>query len=64
MEQLELFPKRVRKKCSTCGSTAVYHDAWAEWSEENQEWVLGTIYDYIHCDVCEGETSIAEEQIL
>ena len=46
--------------CGTCGSKLVTRDAWAEWDEDGQEWVLGAAYDYSYCHFCEGETRIQE----
>lgn len=46
--------------CGTCGSTLVTRDAWAEWDEEEQDWILGAAYDYSFCHFCEGETRIQE----
>lgn len=46
--------------CSTCGSANVRRDAWAEWQPETQEWVLGSVFDYGECDVCEGESRLEE----
>ena len=46
--------------CETYGSANVMHDAWAVWNAETQEWQLGAVFDYMHCDRCEGETTIIE----
>jgi len=46
--------------CSTCGSANVRRDAWAEWEPETQEWVLGSVFDDGHCEVCEGESRLEE----
>lgn len=46
--------------CGECGSMLVTRDAWAEWSEDEQDWQLGTVYDYAHCHKCDGETRIEE----
>lgn len=53
--------KKVRKVCKHCGSDDVRKDAWAEWDEDKQEWVLADVYDSNdYCVVCEGETTIED----
>jgi hypothetical protein len=42
--------------CKWCRSKLVTGDAWAEWSESTQAWVLGAIYDYTFCHACESAT--------
>lgn len=54
---------KVRKVCKYCGSTDVLKDAWAEWDEEKQEWVLSDVYDDDFCVVCDDETTINDEDI-
>jgi RNase P subunit RPR2 len=54
---------RLRMACKNCGSLLVTRDAWAEWSEGDQEWVLGAIYDYSFCHDCEDETRIEEHPL-
>jgi hypothetical protein len=49
--------------CATCGSEDVLKDAWAAWDEDKQEWVLRSVYDAAYCEKCDGETTIAEEEI-
>lgn len=49
---------KVRMICERCGSDNVMHDAWAVWNVAAQEWELGAVFDYMHCDRCEGETTI------
>ncbi|WP_166038319.1 hypothetical protein [Sphingosinicella sp. YJ22] len=49
--------------CSTCGSNDVSRDAWAEWSVEDQQWVLRTEFDYAHCHRCDRETNLVEVQL-
>jgi hypothetical protein len=51
---------KVRMVCEDCGSTDVMRDAWAHWDVESQDWVLGAVFDYAHCDACGGETNIEE----
>lgn len=50
--------------CRNCGSRAVQRDAWAEWDETKQEWVLGTVFDAAHCDDCCGDTNLDEVPLL
>jgi len=44
--------------CTECGSDEVLCDAWAEWDEEAQEWVLNNTFDHTHCSACDGECSV------
>lgn len=53
---------KIRIVCAACGSTNVRRDAWAEWDEVKQDWVLGTVFDDGLCEDC-GETSLDEEDI-
>lgn len=46
--------------CSTCGSTDVRADAWAEWDIDAGKWVLSDTYDNKWCEDCEGETKLRE----
>lgn len=50
----------VRMVCEECSSEHVTRDAWAEWDADQQEWVLGAVYDYAFCHDCEAETHILE----
>lgn len=54
---------KVRKVCKHCGSTDVRKDAWAEWDEDKQEWVLGDVFDDDYCMTCEYETIIIDKKI-
>lgn len=54
---------RIKKVCSTCGSTNVLADAWAEWCEIEQKWELQNVFDAAHCEDCDGETSIDDEEL-
>ena len=38
--------------CEVCGSSNIGKDAWAVW--ENQEWVLGPIFDHLKCLDCDS----------
>ena len=50
-------------KCSDCNGTSVMRDAWAVWDKDEQDWVLGNVFDQGYCDTCDRETSIIEEVI-
>ena len=54
---------KLQMVCGDCGSTDVMRDAWAVWDVEAQDWVLGAVFDYGHCDRCGRETNI-EEQLV
>lgn len=55
---------KVKKVCKYCGSDDVRKDAWAEWDEDKQEWVLADVYDsFNYCVKCEGETTIQDADI-
>ena len=56
--------EKRRMICKTCGSENVKKDAWAAWDEHKQEWVLDNIFDYEHCETCEGETTIIEKNLI
>ena len=45
--------------CPYCGSANVVRDAAAEWSDEENQWVLRVVYDEGSCDDC-GEGGIDE----
>lgn len=47
-------------RCVTCGSENVRLDAWAVWDKEEQDWVLGQVFDQGHCAACDGATSLVE----
>ena len=49
--------------CASCGSDDVSRDAWAEWSVEEQRWVLRTEFDYAHCHRCDLETNLIEVEL-
>jgi hypothetical protein len=54
---------KVRMVCEDCGSQDVMRDAWAHWDVGSQDWVLGAVFDYAHCDACGGETNIEERPV-
>lgn len=49
--------------CNACGGKSVTRDAWAEWDEGEQQWVLGAAYDYAFCHDCQAETRLVEREI-
>lgn len=51
---------KIRIECSTCGSTDVRRDAYAEWNVQTQEWELHSVYDNFVCEDCGGECSVDE----
>ena len=52
----------MKKVCKHCGSENVVKDAWAEWDEDKQEWVLQQVFDYDYCTDCEGDTTIIDKE--
>jgi hypothetical protein len=55
--------RRVAFVCERCSSSLVRLDAWAEWNDGAQEWVLSTTYDYTYCLTCEAETRLVEVEL-
>lgn len=55
--------KRTQPICSTCNSTDVLCDAWAEWNTEVQDWELRATFDAAHCNNCDGPTKIDWQEI-
>lgn len=51
---------RRRMQCKHCGSDEVVKDAWAQWDEHKQEWILKDMFVFEYCTNCEGETNIIE----
>ncbi|UZK64867.1 hypothetical protein [Sphingomonas sp. M1-B02] len=56
----EARPPRVEHACEQCGGVAVTRDAWAEWSVEQQAWVLSETFDFAFCHQCHRETKLIE----
>lgn len=52
------FAPKLIARCKTCQSEDVLLDAWASWSFERQEWVLGHTFDHAFCVTCEAECKI------
>ena len=49
--------------CTHCGSRDVSRDAWGEWNETAQEWVLRTVFDFAYCHRCDCERSLEERSL-
>lgn len=54
----------IKMICRTCGSNRVSRDAWADWDVATQQWVLGAVFAYGQCHVCEDETTIVERELV
>jgi hypothetical protein len=50
--------------CSVCGTKDVSRDAWADWDERLQKWVLRQAFDDAHCHVCDGRTTLDEVPLV
>jgi hypothetical protein len=55
--------KRIAIVCGTCGSDDVSRDAWANWDTREQQWVLGSVFDYAHCHKCDCESRLIEVKL-
>ncbi len=45
--------------CSECGSDDILNDAYAEWDNDGQSWILQQVFDKgAICQDCGGETSL------
>lgn len=54
--------KKVNYVCKTCGSDLVLRDAYAEWDQDKQDWVIHAVYDAAVCEgECNGEGCQIEE---
>ena len=51
---------KVSIVCRECGSKDVLRDAWSEFDEEAQDWVLQNVFDNAYCNKCSCETSLDE----
>ena len=54
---------RIDIICGECGGGNVMRDAWAVWDLEEQDWVLGAVFDAGHCDDCEREARLEETEL-
>lgn len=50
-------PARIAR-CTTCGGGNVLRDAWACWSNEEQEWELAQVFDHAFCEDCDTDCQI------
>jgi len=53
----------TRSVCLACKGTNIVADAFAEWDEDRQEWVLRSTYDYHVCDDCGEEDNWEMQEI-
>lgn len=60
---MENDSKRIAIICSTCGSDAASRDAWSNWDIDNQEWVLGSVFDAGFCHRCDCESRLIEVEL-
>lgn len=54
---------RITFTCESCGSKLITRDAWAEWDEEQQKWVLRAALDYVFCHGCKREANLRERAL-
>ena len=54
---------KIKKVCKHCGSSDVRKDAWSEWDEDKQEWVLAEVYDNEFCYSCDADTTIIDVEL-
>lgn len=54
---------KVEMICEECGSEHVTRDAWAEWDKEQQDWVLGAMFDNVFCHRCQEDSHIEERPL-
>ena len=54
--------KKGKLFCPYCGSDDIVRDALAEWSVEEQEWVLRGTFDDMTCEECGEEFDEAGEE--
>lgn len=54
----------IRIVCNDCGSDDIARDAWANWDEDRQEWVLHSVLDAGFCHRCEEEAKLVELPLL
>lgn len=49
--------------CSACGSAEVMRDAWAQWDDGEQDWVLGAVFDAAFCAACENDATLEQRPL-
>lgn len=58
------MPKRhITMRCKYCKSANVFRDAWAEWSDEDQDWILQNVFDDGYCESCGDDSHIVERYL-
>ena len=54
---------RIDIICRDCGGNNVCRDAWAVWDIDEQDWVLGAVFDDGHCEDCECGARLEEVEL-
>jgi hypothetical protein len=54
----------VTNTCPLCDGKNVVRDAWSEWCETSQEWVLQNVFDDAFCLDCEVFVTLNEEPLV
>jgi hypothetical protein len=54
---------RITQRCAHCKGEDVVVDAWAEWDQDKQEWVLRSVFEDYFCIDCEQACDIEELEI-
>ena len=54
--------KKIRKICTDCRSSDIRFDAWAEWDEQKQEYVLFQTFQEAFCENHEGSCTVEDEE--
>lgn len=49
---------KIKPVCTECGSDDVLRDAFADWDNEKQDWVLQNTFDFSFCNNCENECDL------
>lgn len=57
------YPFKVAICCSFCQSVDVRRDAFAEWDQFEQVWILGAVFDQGYCETCDGEARLVERMV-
>ena len=52
--------KPITIHCRHCRGQDVRRDAFAEWDQIAQRWVLSSTFDDGHCEDCGGEAALVE----
>jgi hypothetical protein len=62
-DELDPYNSGVKMACSSCNSTDVRKDAYAEWDDNTQAWVMCAVYDNNWCVQCGAEQSLIEKPL-